>query len=156
MKHIRGAVFETNSSSTHSLHIDYTSKLNPRPFGIFETERGYIEIESDEYGWEEETYTSLYSKLSYLYTDAASILHENDDPNDLNLYNPKLDMIRRVVKDYSGLEVVFLKTKDKYHPFGYIDHQSHGEADEAFESDEAFKQFVFSDGSYFMTDNDNH
>ena len=65
-------------------------------------------------------------------------------------------MIRRVVKEYSGLEVVFKKTNDKYYPFGYIDHQSSGTADEAFESDEALKQFLFSDYSYFMTDNDNH
>ena len=63
MQKIRKNVFETNSSSTHSICIAKDMEL------IIPTS---IHFEFGEFGWEVDTLSSVYEKASYLYTG----LHE--------------------------------------------------------------------------------
>ena len=68
MRQIRNGVFETNSSSTHSVSVRCGKGLqqNWMPVG----NDGYIHASLDEFGWEIETYRDQDAKLSYLLTMA--------------------------------------------------------------------------------------
>ena len=154
MNKVRANVFETNSSSSHSLVVGDGTSLMDSPFRKAIVDRGFINVAPGEYGWEQDSYGDPMSKLSYLYTDAAQYEDKEFDPNSDE--NDKLDMIRKAVKRHTGLNVVFEKD-DGWYPFGYIDHQSVGLCDDVWnEGVEGVIKFVFDPNSYFETDNDNH
>lgn len=139
MRVIRRGVFETNSSSTHSLCIgsgDLTDLPTPAP-------DGKIHVYAGEYGWEECHYGSVSDRMSYAYTYAK------DDRDDERL----MAMLGAVIKQHTGREVVF---EDGDVPGRYIDHQSREVAAEVFRDEEVLAQFLFCPESYFVTDNDNH
>lgn len=157
----RYGVFETNSSSTHSLTLSPTMEnMVKSPVSDYEIKNGFVEIRPSDYGWEVESYSNIHDKASYLYVDAMTGEDSsNVDPND-DFYrnrNFKLKMIVDAFKEYTGLDVKFKTSSDKYNPFGYIDHQSHGLCNEVFEEGtNGVIRFIFSENSYFQTDNDNH
>ena len=155
MQQIRANVFETNSSSSHSLVISEEGLLDLCPFSRHVMESGIIHIESSEYGWEVEYYNDVYSKLSYLFTDAMRGERNSVDFKEYS--NEKLDLIKQAVKEHTGLECEFRTEDDVYYPYGYIDHQSVGLCEDVWDKGvEGVIQFVFNPGSYFETDNDNH
>ena len=129
----RHNVFETNSSSTHSISINADTQLFD---SITPEDDGTIILGHGEYGWEFETYYNALSKADYCALDMGG------DP-------VKKEMLIRVIKNHTGAkDVIFDLT-------GYIDHQSAGTSDDAFESDETLKAFIFGKGSYLETGNDN-
>lgn len=159
MQQVRSNVFETNSSSTHSLVLSNEGLLQEVPFPKHILEKGVIDVESGEYGWEQEYYSGAWDKLSYLYTDAMmAVPHDKREETDPNTFvSEKLDLIREAIKLHTGMECNFLKSNDSYSPFGYIDHQSVGECYEVWENGiQGVINFVFNPNSYFETDNDNH
>jgi len=135
MQVIRKQMFETNSSSCHSIIISDKDVLDdimrPDP-------DGRIIIYSGEFGWGPEAYYDAYTKASYIYTD--------------NLENTNvLDMLERAIKEVTGAtEVLFVDNG------GYIDHQSCGTSSNAVVSPETLKRFIFSRQSTLIIDNDNH
>ena len=150
MKKIRKGVFETNSSSTHSLVLDMHGPLMETPFP--HNASGVVSIYPGEYGWDIEEFRDPLSKLSYLYTDAMRP-YDEPDPQ----INEKLQMIVDAVREHTGLDVVFERYDCEFFPFGYIDHQSVGLCDEVWKYGvEGVKQFAFSPNSWFKTDNDNY
>lgn len=147
-KQIRQGVFETNSSSTHSMCIHPGSKYVPN--------MSKLEIKTGEFGWEEETYDRMADKLSYALTYALG--------GNSNKY---IEMLNEVLTDnmpdtditYNGMPYEELLEMDVYRDdvdFGYIDHQSLDEASEMFLSKNNLEDFIFGRDSYFITDNDNH
>ena len=147
-KQIRQGVFETNSSSTHSMCIHPGNKYVPN--------MSKLEIETGEFGWEEETYYGMDDKLSYALTYALG--------GNSNKY---IEMLNEVLTDnmpdtditYDGMSYKELLEIDVYRDdvdFGYIDHQSLDEASEMFLSKNNLEDFIFGRDSYFETDNDNH
>lgn len=154
---IRQGVFETNSSSSHSLCIAIGQVNIPNYEGQT------ITISPGEFGWEVETHYDLYTKLSYLYTDAMSGLNRRElegiEGNVLpeSMYNSRLEMLVRLLHEQTKCsEVVFEIQDERFYPFGYVDHQSVGTSNEAFESDENMVNFLFNRSSFVHTDNDNH
>lgn len=148
MKKIRSGIFETNSSSSHSIVISSENYVFPKNDEIY--------IETGEYGWEIETYESFSDKVSYALTFAVN-------------YNPeKLEMLNRVLTNslpltkilYRGLKyedyIEYLNDESYHYGLGYIDHQSVDRAAKIFKSEEDLFDFLFSENSYFTTDNDNH
>lgn len=142
MKVIREGCFETNSSSMHSIHIASGKKAYAT---ITPDADGRIVLNGGEFGWEEETYYDPESKASYCAIDR---IHDE----------LSLAMLVRVIKEHTGAkEVVFNFSDDYTHKnHSYIDHQSRGTSDDAFESDQTLKDFLFYPESYLETDNDNH
>lgn len=146
MRTIRRGVFETNSSSTHSIAI---CALRPgdKPDTLPVEEDGSVHIYRGEFGWEEETYRDAATKASYCLTYAES---------DIN----KLSSLERVIlANVPGSKSVVFENqeKDAYGiAFGYIDHQSDDVCSRAFENDEALRDFIFSRNSELHTDNDNN
>ena len=146
-KQIRQGVFETNSSSTHSVTIIEGSHFVP----YYEK----LNIETGEYGWEIETYTNIEDKLSYALTFALNRV-------DLDLF----EMLHSVLEEwmpntiinYEGLayEEVENDFNNDCIETGYIDHGSYDEAASIFKSKDTLEDFIFGTDSYFETDNDNH
>ena len=127
MKNIRHNVFETNSSSTHSICISEYSD------GILDTlgvdDDGVLHLEGGQFGWEIEDY---YEKRDML----VKVLKDHTGAKEVS-FDFSLD-------DY------------KHNNWSYIDHQSAGTSFEAFASEHTLKMFIFNPKSWLHTDNDNH
>lgn len=143
----RGPVFETNSSSTHSITIAGSSK---HPRGTLRVDdQGVCRVHPGEFGWEWEEYSDAATKAAYCLTYAKSGDHRDRE-----------EMLRRAVLDeVAGCrEVAFVPIGSEWHPWGYIDHQSLDEHDvcgPAFASEETLREFIFNTGSILRTGNDN-
>lgn len=132
---IRQNVFETNSSSSHSITMVPSLASNLYDT-ILPDDDGKIVLEGGEFGWAWVTFNDPLTKANYCAVDVA----ENQ---------VRLDKLFKVIKDHTGAkEVVFLNK-------GYIDHQSVGTSSEAFESDETLKNFIFNRECTLQTGNDN-
>lgn len=131
VKNIRRSVFETNSSSTHSISI---VGVAPKRTG---TTGGSLELGFGEYGWEIEDYNDWVSKADYCAIDNKN----NED---------RLDLLKKVIEKQTGIKNI------SFNFTGYIDHQSAGTSDDAFNDEETLRNFIFSNSSYLHTDNDNH
>jgi hypothetical protein len=138
---VRQGVFETNSSSTHSLTISESTDLLSKPF-IGEK----VELNAGEYGWEFETYDSPIGKAEYLFTDALMGPGCEKFPMSCD----KVQMLVRAIEEHAGVEVLIGSTD------GYIDHQSVGICDEVWAGGiESVKNFIFNPGCIIETGNDN-
>ena len=146
MKRIRTGVFETNSSSTHSITVansgNYTS--------IAPNRDGTIEIAAADFGWEQETYCDPESKLAYL------LIYVRDWIRDELKKELCYGLLEQVVLGHC--HATSLEFNDDDGQGGHIDHQSvEGEAlNWIFRDSETIKNFVFDRESILETDNDNH
>lgn len=132
---VRKSVFETNSSSSHSITIA-AGEFVPDTLPVID---GKVTIYPGKFGWEIEDYYDARTKASYAMVDARGDAAREQ-------------MLRDVIsKECGGAEVVFSDPDE-----GYIDHQSRGTADRAFGSYETLRQFIFNPASNLHTDNDNH
>lgn len=136
----RSSIFETNSSSTHSVTIcEGTDYVCPEV-----GEEGVV-IRTGDFGWERAHYTDWRTKASYALTYA-----KNDGKTD------DAALLMKVLKEHLKAPVSFEpdKTMGGY-DWGYIDHQSLDEAQRIFQSERTVKDFVFGAASTLETDNDN-
>ena len=176
MKQIRKNVFETNSSSTHSVSI---SNKNSTYYGstVLDT---FIDkcdnkahVKFGEFGWEIESYNLPYNKLQYIVT----MLVETEG-SDISCVEDLFEtdgfkLINDAVADYCNCDGIWIDDDMKMDSYtwdgkthyyieheGYIDHQSH----EDYSSVQDFlddyclniTQFIFDGGVTVHTDNDNH
>ena len=159
-RQIRCSVFETNSSSMHSITLGHRG-LKENAMMI--EDDGYIHAKFGEFGWEIESYDSQRDKLSYLLTMA---MHKNgfyiyySDTEEIEreieefMNTDDFDRISRAIGDYANCNGVIMDYSE-----GYIDHQSH----EDYRTLDDFLDdcgtdiigFVFGDVTV-NTDNDNH
>lgn len=167
-KQIRSGVFETNSSSTHSVTIsNYLSdRLTPR-------EDNKVHSKFGEFGWEIESYNDAATKLSY----ALTMVIETECRHDasVDFYNTEGFMaINELIKEKcncdgvcvdSNIEIRGWRNKDGsihnyYYHDGYIDHQSCEDYSslQDFLDDYSItlEEFIFSQEVWLNTDNDNH
>lgn len=130
---VRTSVFETNSSSSHSISLAKDSMEFVMDI-IYPDQDGVITVYGQEFGWSWEKFNDAMTKLAYVLQDQQS----------------KHDDIIEVVKEHTGaLEVVFIEND------GYIDHESCGTAHEVCCSKDSIKNFVFNKNSWLFTGNDN-
>jgi len=135
MINIRNNVFETNSSSSHSISISTDTT------GILDTiecdDNGVITITGLGFGREWEAYNDPLTKASYCVSDCQG-------------EQSKLDMLRKVIQDHTGAsEVKFVINQDSY-----IDHESVRNSFEGFEDEETLKNLIFNSESYIFTGSD--
>lgn len=161
MKLVRNKVFETNSSSCHSVTIaEKTGVYASLPVN----EEGIVFIDSGEFGWEQETYSDAATKASYL----AVYIRDwaGDKQQDFK------EIFEALLKEHTGCDTVEYKEKfwaeEERHwkngeaymvklGGGYIDHQSVEDNDYhyLFENVALLKEFIFNPGSVLETDSDN-
>lgn len=163
MKQIRCGVFETNSSSTHSVSVKRNKGLQQNWMTVGKD--GYIHASLGEFGWEIETYCEQPDKLSYLLTMAymknpPSVYSWSDEysqPDDIKRFMKTDDfkMISDEIAAYANCKGVMLDGID-----GYIDHQSHDDYRTTQEFLDEYGvdviEFVYGRGVRVHTDNDNH
>jgi len=133
-KIIRKNVFETNSSSTHSISlskVDQEFTLDT----IYPDQNGVIKITGEEFGWGWGKYNDSLTKLAYVFQDS------NEDAH---------DTIKEVVMEQTGATMVLFDEGD-----GYIDHEGHGESSEARGSKDSLRNFIFNKNSWLFIGNDN-
>jgi hypothetical protein len=147
MKKIRHGVFETNSSSSHSISIaDAGSLLDT----ILPDSDGRITLQGGEFGWGYEEYSDAQTKASYLAVYAQEYCGDSDTYKDL---------LDKILKEQTGAkEVIYNFSADDGHGhWSYIDHQSTDVPQDVFrEGEEAIRQFIFNPLSILVIDNDNH
>lgn len=140
MKKIRKGVFETNSSSTHSICIS-KEKITSYP--------SKINFYLGEYGWEE--YTEI-DCASYLYTAIANNYY-NPDFDDVANYEDWIEYIKEVL-DKHDIKYCFEEiTKDKYY---YIDHgnELYDFLNDLRKDKDKLLRFICGDKSCVYTGND--
>ena len=141
-KQIRKGVFETNSSSTHTICISKNHDVSQLKLP------NSISFNHDEFGWECETYRSVRKKASYLY---EAILGTYRDDN----AEEKLNRIRCMLKKH-GIDCFFEPNSDDLFD-GYIDHVGEGQMPEWLENmindDDVLLTYLFGD-AFVTTGND--
>lgn len=149
MKNIRKGIFETNSSSCHSLTLDETTPLDQLTQVLPEKD-GEINIYPGEFGWEVCHYRTPCDKASYCLTYLKTIDLENQ------ILNEKI-LTEAIKWRHPNCKINFIEdtSAGAYHNWGYIDHQSYDVCAPAFNSVSDMKRFLFSPKSVFETDNDN-
>lgn len=143
MQKIRTNIFETNSSSCHSLAIS-SYDLEDKKTYIKELKEKYKAEEKiiispatceTEFGWGIETYTDFETKAMYCYLDGVDKY-----------------LLKDCIEENLGKEVVFSSNEDCY-----IDHNSSGTAQEKIKNSiSKLEDFLFNPNSILVIDNDNH
>jgi hypothetical protein len=133
-KLVRNSVFETNSSSSHSISVS-KDNMDFVMDTIYPDQDGVITVLGQEFGWAWLKFNDAMTKLAYLMQDQG---------------NSHMDKIIEVVKEQTGaLEVIFDANG------GYIDHESYGTAYDVCCNADSIKNFVFNKNSWLFTGNDN-
>lgn len=136
MKKTRQGVFETNSSSTHSICVAQDLELKLP---------GSIHFEFGEFGWEHSTLDTISDRASYLYTGMYG--------------NSKQAEFAELVKliESKGVTVTMEEVGGSYWENGYVDHAGDlGDfIDTVIENEDTLMNFLFSDLSFIRTGNDN-
>ena len=134
MRKYRSNVFETNSSSTHSICV---TKNN-----ILDDKQKYVYFKFGEFGWERDELDSVGEKASYLYTAIM-------DTGAIDL----LDKLKAAL-DNNGIAYKFEDEPTKHHY--YIDHSEElGEFLTICEDEDMIMRYLFSSESFIITGNDN-
>ena len=155
MIQIRQGVFETNSSSTHAISIcEFHSNIELPEVVLFET--------NQDFGWEFEDYTDVYSKANYLWLAICykySTLGDEDEliraKATLTQYLERIG-VRAEFEDRRYVEYDWLD--DKYIDMrGYIDHPDdlYELVDAVLERPELLYGYLFNSESMVSTGNDN-
>jgi len=133
-KLIRHNVFETNSSSSHSVSIaDSTKEFILET--IYPDSEGTIYVDGDGYGWGYFKHNDAVTKLSY----AAQ---------QFNGDNFRLEMLTDLVKEQTGAENIVYRLEH-----GYVDHQSSDILRDM--TAEELSNFIFNKNSWLFGGNDN-
>lgn len=138
---IRNNVFETNSSSVHTISIS-----NSSPQSI----DNYIFFDRGEYGWEWETYNSSQDKANYLYECMIDLFYHN------NLLKEKCNRIREELALYKvGCDFAEVNENNLFE--GYVDHGGQNEelVNYLLDNPDKLIDYLFNDTSYIATGNDN-
>lgn len=153
---IRKSVFETNSSSSHSLTMG-TGDLSQPPFDAEVLRSGIIPVTVGEYGWEYFRYYMPINKIKYLLTQVTrgSLPSAEDLENEgLTLTesvreDSRIDRLFKVVEEHTGCKIEVQPGS------GYVDHDSDDVGMDLLRDTTALHQFLFDQSAYIETSNDN-
>ena len=177
MIQVRRGVFETNSSSTHSVSISSKNSYyyHPSHLNMFIDDcDNKVHVKFGEFGWEIASYVTPYDKLQYIVTMLVETEGNNITNIDDLFETDGFKAINDAVADYCDCDGICIdeemclnhyKWGDSIHYYvshdGYIDHQSCEDykSIQDFLDDycvESVTQFIFDNGVVVHTDNDNH
>ncbi len=151
-KLIRNSVFETNSSSCHSISISSDDCVYD---GITPSCDNKIVLKPMDFGWDITEYHDALSKLTYCWIYAQDWTGKESE----KFHKILSDM----VCEHTGADEIVMQMdyNNKWYPKGYygcIDHQSVECKDlhHMFYEPQKLKDFIFNPNSILQTDNDNH
>lgn len=137
---IRNNVFETNSSSSHSIHISEEVELLDT--SLTPNHEGTVILEGGQFGWGFDKFEDASTKANYLSIQDSGVDREL--------------LVQAIKEQTSAKEVKFFGVDDYDSQYwSYIDHQSSGTASE-LDTVEKIKNFIFNLKCVLYIDNDNH
>ena len=152
-RQIRYGVYETNSSSTHSIAIPTGHQELSIP--------DRVKFEFGDFGWEVDELTSRGEKSKYLYTCLSYV--ETDKLKEYlqfiyntlrahGVENVYFDDFEYSIYCYDGKVETYLKAKD-----GYVDHGDEARkfVDAVCTDEQRLLNYLFSDKTFILTGNDN-
>lgn len=150
MRQIRMNVFETNSSSTHSICISKQNRDIPEELPKL------LIFRHAEFGWDHMTYHDTQNKANYLYQAIYDLYRYNIFTREE--YNKILTKIADILIKYDVMTEFDPVQKDAYGiEYGYIDH-----AEELGDfirwicrGEKKLLRYLFSGKSFIVTGNDN-
>ena len=156
MIQVRTSMFETNSSSTHSIVVSYDKKIqyvtNPYQTHYATYENGVLRLcEDNSFGWGWEVLTDWKDKFAYA---VAELRFRTDELEDLlNKVKERLGCTEIIIPD----RTLWNDETQTEPDYGYIDHQSHGTL-LCFLSETGTNviDFIFDDKYGVILDNDNN
>ena len=173
---VREQVFETNSSSAHSISVHGKSSLAHNYLDIIHEidEFGELEVELGEFGWGIDYYTDALTKLQYALTMVYEVEVDSDVKNCLSqvwnfyaLYESDKDKIKEAFYETEGYKEIadLLRRTCGVEKLtvcnfdGYIDHQSSEDYrslnDFLNDWDIDLEDFIFSENVTLRISNDN-
>ncbi len=151
-KQVRQSVFETNSSSTHSICIAKDAELTiPKS----------INFEFGEFGWECDTLGSIHEKASYLYTGLIANERQEDFDSIVKALESKGIEVEFEEPIYENNSYTNSEGKIEEYKYGknvgYVDHSDEldGFLNDICSDENKLMQFLFSPLSFIITSNDN-
>ena len=130
MKVIRNNIWETNSSSSHTVSINGKENITKYAFvGDSKSLAVYL----DEYGWNGDPCDDFMSKLEYamcmvLMTEYPDFKYWDEDFDVNQTVLESLDgyqlLLNAVRTQFPGCKEIAIKKNRGFYPYGYIDHQS--------------------------------
>jgi len=146
VKKIRQNVFETNSSSSHSISISDKNDSDLMDNSLIPNEDGNVILYGGTFGWEIEDYFDAQTKASYMAIYASEWARDETE----NF----ITILKDTIKKQTGCKDVIFQFEE----YSSIDHQSVEGEDYhyVFYNPEELRQFIFNKESYLHTDNDNH
>lgn len=158
MIQIRNNIFETNSSSSHSIVV--SEKNRGYCYNMPIDSKGTLIIEFDDYGWGPEILYTPYEKLCYWMTEYAKEFWYSPKKESfetrLQLFKEKKEIkeaiktIKRLCKNVKKVDFERPCNDEVYCGFGSIDHDSVG-----LVRDEDFENLIFNNSVIIVIDNDN-
>lgn len=139
-KLVRKGVFETNSSSSHSIALATEDKQFVLDT-IYPNQHGEIHLKGGEFGWDWFKHNDAETKANYAAVDF--------------IYDEQLtEMLHEVIKEQTGATAVINDFTCEYGDgnHSYIDHDSYGTAPKDRES---LRNFIFNKNSWLFGGNDN-
>ena len=167
MKVIRNSVWETNSSSMHTVSIKGKKDITKY---AFVGDSKSLAVHLDEYGWNGPDCDDFMSKLEYAmcmvlmteypdfnYWDEHGFTVNQTVLESLDGYQLLLNAVRT---QFPECEEIVIKKNDGYYPYGYIDHQScesyHSLKDFLEDWDLDVERYLFDYSVVVHIDNDNN
>lgn len=167
MKVIRNSVWETNSSSMHTVSIEGKKDITKY---AFVGDSKSLAVHLDEYGWSGPDCDDFMSKLEYAmcmvlmteypdfnYWDEHGFTVNQTVLESLDGYQLLLNAVRT---QFPECEEIVIKKNDGYYPYGYIDHQScesyHSLKDFFEDWDIDVERYLFDYSVVVHIDNDNN
>lgn len=144
MIQIREGIFETNSSSTHSISLGDGFEMSIDTSWCPDRD-GVIKVDGHEFGWDQETYNEAEYKVSYAWIIVRDWSEDEKEK--------RHELLDAVIMAQTGATEVWYEPKE-----GYIDHQS-VDCDQMgwlFEDVDTLRNFIFNRDSWLETDNDNY
>lgn len=157
----RKLVFETNSSSTHSITVCKTGEYDTLNYRDLDNN---VVSEFGEFGWGYEEYTDAETKLSYLLTmiiETNSYCKSVEEFYDLDDFKE----VEYAVKNITGANGLIIESNIKPSSYnaewnnhdGYVDHQSVEDIHDLMNYYGcSIEEFIFDTGITLVIDNDNH
>ena len=149
----RTRLFETNSSSMHSIAV--SSRDRGYDYDLPITDDGTLYVEFGEFGWGPDILQDPLEKLSYYITDQfGGYGHDDKSFEDVVrdiLENQQMkDLIEILKAKVPGFKKLELGPASEGYRFGYVDHQSSG-----LTTGEDVEDLIFNNAKIIIIDNDN-
>ena len=161
MINYRNGLFETNSSSSHSLVV--SNKDMGFNYNLPVDDSGTLKIQFNEYSWGPDILKTPYDKICYWVTDHLCQIRVTNVSGDIDWRSVQKELkdnldIKRLVSVIKNscpyvknIEFNF----DAYCVFGIIDHESVGTTSCIY-SESDIKDFIFGNNNIVIIDNDNN